>query len=359
MAVDTAPARLDPRLLEPVFEQLRERVREGIVPAAALAVGDADGPIRSAVFSSSERLRLDERSVFFLASVTKPIFATALMQLVEEGRLELSAPVASHLSEFAAGAKARVTLWHLLTHTSGVPDTPADVIRSRRPSVRRMTRLAMEAPLNFEPGTRWEYCTASYYVMAEIMRRVTGLDYREFLRQRLFLPLNMESTFDPRSQGSRIVPVKGVGADSRIKRYLLLRYVVAIAPPGGGLFGTVGDLLTFGAATLRPRPAERGYLPLAPETIELMGRDHTAGVIGVHEGQQRPVHHGLGWHKPTLMDHRPGSERVVAHGGATGTSLWIDPAANLVFVYLTNEWDPDRTPREEALRGVYEVLGRG
>jgi serine-type D-Ala-D-Ala carboxypeptidase len=359
MAVDTALARLDPRLLEPVFERLGERVRAGVVPAAALAIGDADGSIRSAVFSGSDRLRLDEQSIFFLASVTKPIFATAVMQLVEEGRLELHAPVAVHLPEFAGGAKDRVTLWHLLTHTSGVPDTPADMIRSRRPSVQRMTRLAMEAPLNFEPGSRWEYCSASYYLMAEIVRRLTGLDYREFLRQRLFDPMGMATTFDPRSDGKRIVPVKGVGADSRLRRYLLLRYVVAISPPGGGLFGTAGDLLKFGAATLRPRPAERGYLPLAPETIELMGRDHTAGVTGNSEGQERPVHHGLGWHKPTLMDDRPGSAQVVYHGGATGTGLWIDPAANLVFVYLTNEWDPDRSPREEALRGVYEALERG
>ena len=90
-----------------------------------------------------------------------------------------------------------------------------------------------------------------------------------------------------------------------------------------------------------------------------MGRDHTAGVMGHSEGAERPVHHGLGWHKPTLMDDRPGSERVMYHGGATGTGLWIDPAANLGCVYLTNEWTPDHSPREEALRGVYEALGRG
>jgi CubicO group peptidase (beta-lactamase class C family) len=89
-----------------------------------------------------------------------------------------------------------------------------------------------------------------------------------------------------------------------------------------------------------------------------MSRDHTRGLPGSVEGSERRVRFGLAWNKPTLMEELPGSPQVIAHGGATGTSLWIDPAANLVFVYFTNQWAPDRSPQHEALRGVYAALRR-
>ncbi len=347
-------ARPDPRLLDDVFARLDERVRAGHVPAAALAVGDASGPIRRQTFAAGSSV--DPESFFFLASLTKPIFATAVMQLVEEGRLGLHEPLARHLLEFATADKERVTTWHILTHTSGIPDVLPEVIRRERPSARRMTDLALTAPLRFQPGTRWEYCSASYYVLAKLIERLTGLTYRRYLAERLFSPLGMETTFDPRRRGRPIVPVRGVGAEGRIRRYLLLRYVVSIAPPGGGLFGTLDDLLRFGAALLRPQRRDGRHLPLAPETIALMGEDHTRGLPGVVEGEERPVHFGLGWNKPTLSTGLPGSERTIGHGGATGTSMWIDPDAELVFVYFTNQWDPDRSPEREALEGVYEAL---
>jgi CubicO group peptidase (beta-lactamase class C family) len=356
MRSGTAPARLDPQSLEPVFARLEERVRAGHVPAAALAIGDADGAIRSQTFGTGSSI--DRESFFFLASVTKPIFATAIMQLVEQGRLDLHEPLARHLPEFATPEKQSVTLWHLLTHTSGIPDITPDIIWRERPSRRRMTELALTSQLRFAPGTRWEYCSASYYVIGELLARLTGMPYRRYLHEHVLAPLAMEATFDPRRKRRPIVPVRGVGADNRIKRFLLLRYVVSIAPPGGGLFGTLDDLLRFGAAILHPQRGGETWVPLQPATIALMAEDHTRGIHGVVDGEERAVHFGLGWNKPTLMYQLPGSEQVVAHGGATGTSMWIDPAAGFVFVYFTNQWDPDRTPEREALRGVYDVLGR-
>lgn len=356
MRAEIVRPRVDADLLEPVFERLDERVRAGHVPAAALAIGNADGPLRSATFSHDRRRPLSPRSLFFLASLSKPIFATAVMQLVEDGLLELHAPIVSYLPEFVGEHKERISTWHLLTHTSGVLDIPTEVIRRQRPSAVGMTRLALSAPLNFEPGRRWEYCTATYYILAELIRRITGVGYSQYLQQNLLGPLGMETTFDPRRKGRPIVPVEGVGADNRFRRFLLLRYVVSIAAPGGGLFGTLDDLLTFGAALLRPRRGGKRPLPLRPETIELMGQDHTRGLRGSFEGEERAVHFGLGWNKPTLMGAPLGSPAVIAHGGATGTLLWVDPAANLVFVYFSNRWEPDRSPQQEALRGVYEAL---
>jgi len=243
-----------------------------------------------------------------------------------------------------------------------VPDALPDLIRRERPSGAKLTRLAREAPLAFPPGTRWAYVSSSYYLLAEIARQVTGLPARRLLRERLLEPLGMRDTdFDPRARGRSLVPVHGVGADNPIRRYFLLRFVVALEHPGGGLWGTLDDLVRFGSALLAPRKLDGRWLPVGPETFELMAQDHAGGVPGLlgegDEREERPVHHGLGWAKPTLNHELPGSPRVVDHGGATGTRLWLDPEAGLVFVYFTNQWRAERAPEFRALRGVYEAIG--
>lgn len=357
MTSSSVAARPAPETFDDAFRILQARVAAGAVPAAALAIGDSDGPIRIETFGGAARDRVDNRSLFFLASVTKPIVATAVMQLVEQGLLDLHEPVARHVPAFAVPGRDAVTAWHLLTHTSGIPDVSTDLIRRERPSATRMTELASTAELRFVPGTRWEYCSSSFYVLAELLRVLSGLRYPEYLRERVLEPLEMhDTTFDPRRRGRTLVPVHGIGADNRIRRFFLLRYLVSIAPPGGGLWGTLDDLLRFGAGFLRPRESDRGPVPLSPATIELMTADHTRGLVGPFDDGERPVHFGLGWGKPTLMGDVPGSERVFSHGGATGTRLWVDPDADLVFVYFTNQWAPDRGPELDALRATYAAL---
>ncbi|MGI8928341.1 MAG: serine hydrolase domain-containing protein [Candidatus Limnocylindrales bacterium] len=353
----TEDLRSEPARLDEVFNRLRERVQSGALPAAALAIGDAEGEIRSETFSTDAR-GLSRDSLFFLASVTKPIFATAFMQLVDDGLISLHDPVARYLPSFASHpGKAEVTPWHLLTHTSGVPDVAPDVIRRSRPSAARMTEMALEAPLNFQPGARYEYCTTTFYVLAKLVERLTGARYTDYLRERMFEPLGMQSTFDPRRSRRPVVAVHGVGVDNRLIRFIVLRYLAAAAVPGGGLFGTLDDLLRFGAATLRPERIGERHVPLSPNQIEVMMQDHLRGLPGVFDGEEKPVHFGLSWGKPTLMRDLPGSAGVVSHGGATGTRLWIDPGAGLVIVFFTNQWAPDRGPEAEAIHGTYEALG--
>ena len=345
----------EPARLDGVFERLSRRVADGALPAAALAIGDADGMIRKQAYTS-ERKPLDVDSNFFLASVTKPIVSTAFMQLVEDGRVGLHQPIADFEPRLASGGHAKLTPWHVMTHTSGVADLDPGLIARKRLGAVEMTRMVIESPLHFEPGTRWEYCTASFYLLTLIIERITGMGYVEFLDSRLQRPLGMDATFDPRRAGRPIVAVHGVGVDSFLKRYLVLRYMARAALPGGGLFGTLDDLTRFGAALLRPRVVDGRPLPLTAQTIALMGEDHTRGLVGESDGEERHVHHGLGWGKPTLMRDGPGSANVISHGGASGTRLWIDPDARLVFVFFTNRWAADRSVEAEALRGTYEAM---
>lgn len=358
-ARDAAVALRDnPALLDDVLARLGERVSEGAVPTAAIAVGDAAGTIRSAAFSGGRR-SVGPDSYFFLASVTKPIFATAFMQLVEDGLVSLDEPIGRWLPEFDSGEKALVTSRHLLTHTSGVPDAATEQLARKRPSAKQMTQITLDAPLNFTPGTRYEYCTATFYLLAEVIERLTGTHYRDFLRQRVLRPLHMHATFDPRRAGRPTVAVEGIGLDNRIVQYLMLRYLAGAALPGGGLFGTLEDMTRFGAALLSPKRLHDRDMPLSAHTFAVMGEDQLRGLTGIYDGEERPVHFGLGWGKPTLMHDLPGSPNVVSHGGASGTRLWIDPDAGLVFVYFTNRWAADRSVEVEALRGTYRAIAAG
>ena len=347
--------RREPARLDGVFERLARRVRDGALPTAALAIGDDEGLIRMAAFSS-ERRPVDVDSIFFLASVTKPIVSTAFMQLVEDGLVGLHQPIVDFEPALSGGGREKVTPWHVMTHTSGLADFDPSVLGRKRPSGAQITRTMIESPLHFEPGTRWEYCSASFYLLTLIIERVTGMGYVQFLDSRLQAPLGMHTTFDPRRAGRRIVAVHGVGVDSWLTRFIVLRYMARAALPGGGLFGTLDDLTRFGAALVRPRVVDGRTVPLKPETISLMGEDQTHGLPGVDDGEERWVHHGLGWGKPTLMRDVPGSANVISHGGASGTRLWIDPDARLVFVFFTNRWSADRGVEAEALLGTYEAL---
>lgn len=348
-----------PEQLEPAFSGLASDVEAGRASIAALAVGDANGLVRKEVYAAPGERAYPSESIFFLASVTKPIFATAFMQLVEEGAADLQRPLAADMAEFREPVRDRVTPWHLLTHTSGLEDVSPEFITRSRPGHARLLEFSLNAAIRFEPGTRYEYTSSSFFVLEELARRLTGEPPRAFLKQRVLDPLGMADTgYDPRGKGLPIVPVSGVGADNRLRRFLLLRYMVGMSHPGGGLFGTLDDLVRFGAAWLKPRQADGGrWQPLAPETLRQMGSDQTRGVTGSYYDEEVPVHQGLAWGKPTLMRDVPGGPDVIDHGGASGTRLWIDPQAGLVFVYFTAEWNPSRETERRSLWNVYRSLG--
>jgi CubicO group peptidase (beta-lactamase class C family) len=96
---------------------------------------------------------------------------------------------------------------------------------------------------------------------------------------------------------------------------------------------------------------------LRAETVALMAQDQTHGLPGDIDGEERAVHVGLGWAKPTLMRDVPGTTSVISHGGVSGGRIWIDLDLGLVIVFLTNRWQADRGPEIDTIRGVYEALG--
>jgi CubicO group peptidase (beta-lactamase class C family) len=304
-------------------------VEEGHRATAALAVADRHGLIRAEAYGAP----VD--GVFLLASITKPIVASGVMQLVEEGRLLLNDPVARHIPEFAANGKGAVTVRHLLTHTSGIDDSYEQA--PPEPGQRRdALRAVCATGLRWEPGTRFAYSNPPFRVLGELLTRLGGLPYPAFLAERIFDPLGMTSTtFDPRpTMAARMVPVEKFTLPQGLGAF------IDEAPPAGGLWSTLADLVAFGRAWLRPPPAGLPRL-LGPAALEAMTRVQFAGTFDIGNGHPAEISRGLGWNVAG-PHHELESPDAISHGGATGTRLLIDPRRGVVAVFLTNVWGDEQ-----------------
>jgi CubicO group peptidase (beta-lactamase class C family) len=388
------------------FDPAAAAVTDGILPSAVIGVSDGHGTRALVAHPGQHDRGVTTESVYFLASVTKPIVATAVMQLVDEGRLDLHAPIGRYVPEWRGPVKEAVTAWHVLTHTAGIADIRQELLLRERPSYRGMLERICAADLQSAPGERYAYASDSFYLLAETISRLTGMPFGDALRRRLLEPLGMTSTtFDPRPMRSRIPPVRGVPLGNPLLRELILRFLAKATLPGGGLFGTAEDLLRLGRALL-PRESGPGPRVLSQGAIDHMTREQTAGTLEIHaDGSTRDPHYALGWRKPDSRGTTQGSigspsdaedwngtapdESVVLadstgdargardaeaardaetsdsivpaspgtfhHGGASGTRLWVDPERQLVFVFLTNQWGVTDAPMFATLREVYRA----
>lgn len=341
----------------------RARVASGDLPCAVLGVSDATRTLRIDAIPGPADPGVTADSVFFLASVTKPIVAAAAMQLVDEGRLDLDAPIARYLSAYRGGQRELVTARHVLTHTSGVPDRPLEELVRDRPSFQRLVAWVLAAEPAFEPGSRYAYASDSFLLLAAVVGVLTGMPFAVALDRRLLTPLGMRSTsFDARSMRDRTQTVHGVRLDNPIARRLMVRYLARATLPGGGLFGSTEDLLRFGRSLLGAAGVPR---LLSRAAIDRMMTLQTAGLLEqLEDGTTRMASYALGWGKPRPATDGPGvevagvtipaSEACVTHAGVSGTRLWLDPERGLVFVLLSNRWSGSLVPALEVLGAVYQ-----
>lgn len=328
-------------------------VAEGVIPCAAIGVIDARGAFRCDFVPGAEG-RLDLRTVFFLASLTKGIVATAVMRYVDEGRLDLDLPCARYLPGMAGTDAGEVTARQVLTHTSGLPDMPIESLRSERPTYERAVRWLRESERLAEPGTTYSYNSVAFILLAEAMAALSRVRFDVALATRLTGPLGMvDTTFDSRGLRDRLMPVHGIGADNRLIQEVLVRFLAAARMPGGGMFGTLADLLRLGRALLPADPSAPGPRVLSQQAIDEMSRNHTEGWTHVAEdGVRREVRQGLGWRVP--QRHWSGSPQAFTHGGITGGRLWVEPAGGFAVAFLTNRW---QAPIEVSLSVIDEVYG--
>jgi CubicO group peptidase (beta-lactamase class C family) len=337
--------------LGPAREVAARIVATGELPCAVFGVVKIDGE-RAVMSVVPNDERFDESTIFFLASVTKAIVATAVMQYADEGRLDLHTPLARYLPQFSGGLRDGVTAWHVLTHTSGLPDMKIETLRNERPSYERSLEFALASTPASKPGEAYEYCSSAWLLLSETMAHLSGMPFADTMDTRLTRPLGMGDTgFDPRHARARLAPIHGFRIQNRLVQEILLRFLVRARLPGGGMFSTITDLLDLGRALLPATGPDAGPRVLSQAAIDEMSRLQTEGLTyQLDDGTVREVRQALGWRKPRVE--WPGSPSAFTHAGISGGRLWVDPEAGLAFAFLTNLW---QAPEEPALRVLEQV----
>ena len=354
-------AELDRARLVLLDTLVEDAIRDGRLPGAVIVVGHAGEIVYERAFGARavdgppEAMTPD--TIFDLASLTKVVATTtSVMILVEEGRLRLRDRVATYLPEFSSHGKDRITIEHLLTHVSGLrPDLPLEEVFEGADTA--IARAADEVP-DAGPGERFVYSDINFFVLGEIVRRVTGQTLDQFARDRIFRPLGMRDTgFNPpASLGPRIAPTEPCaplawpcGGDGAVMLRGRVHDPTARRMGGvaghAGLFSTAGDLARFcrmllGAGTLDD------VRILAPLTVARMTRVSTP--------PQMADRRGLGWDLDSRFSSNRGalfSFGSYGHTGFTGTSLWLDPASDTFVVFLSSRLHPSGAGDVTALRG--------
>jgi CubicO group peptidase (beta-lactamase class C family) len=294
---------------------------------------------------------LREDAVFLTASITKPIVAMASLLLVERGLLSLN----ERVNEFFPGtdvSRKPMTVRHLLTHTSGLPDMLPDnrELRMRQAPLGDFIAGSVSASLDFPPGRGVQYQSMGFVLLSDIIEQVSGQPISQFLRCEIFEPCGMTDTelgpsdawfegYEPRS--SRIpwiqVPSEQEGGDDWNWNS---RYWRQLGAPWGGLLSTTTDLLRFLQVMQNGGRTENGRL-FAQATVEAAVANQLHVYADVPESDRRCRGWGFGWrlqwpaHPASYGDLL--SPSTYGHWGATGTLFWVDPQRELAAVLLTTQ----------------------
>jgi len=354
----SAPPRQDtmPDRWDSLARFIEAAVARKAFPGAVVAVGRRDTILYLHAFG-----RLDyeggrpvtTRTVYDLASLTKVVgLTTAMMQLVEEGRVALDTPAVHYVPAFR---DSTVTVRQLLTHSSGLPAWKP--LYERAHSREEMFALVDAEPLEVPPGTRMAYSDLGAIVLTQVVEHVTGQRLDRYLQAHLFRPLGMRDTRfrPPASWRSRIAPTE---MDTTY-RHRLVRGEVhdenAFAMGGvsghAGLFSTAPDLARFAQMLLRNGGTEA---PGHGGTGHIVDSATVAEFTRVQDSTFSS--RALGWDTPSKGSSAGDemSARAFGHTGFTGTSIWIDPAKDLFVILLTNRVHPTRQ-NDQILRVRPEV----
>jgi serine-type D-Ala-D-Ala carboxypeptidase len=346
----------------PVTMFLDSAVAAGAAPGAVLGVSVAGQHFlyASGRLTRTETAPTEPTTVYDLASLTKVVgLATAVMLAVDDGMLELDAPVQRYLPAFAGAGKERVTIRLLLAHCSGLPGwRPLFRETATREDAFALTNTtALTSP----PGTTDAYSDLGMIVLTQVVEAAYHERLDSLLARRLFQPLGMTSVrFLPTAEPARIAPTELDPWRGRILRGEVHDENAARldgVSGHAGLFGSAPDLLTFGEWMLAVGQPDGWTGGLAVRIVNLTGRP-TGRLSTRHEFTRRQdlvpgSSRALGWDTPapggsggTLL-----SANSFGHTGFTGTSLWIDPERQLVIVLLSNRVNPTRdNPRWAPVR---------
>ncbi|HMK50799.1 MAG TPA: exo-beta-N-acetylmuramidase NamZ domain-containing protein, partial [Thermodesulfovibrionales bacterium] len=346
-------ASLSSRDLKPAEEIIRREIRSGHIPGAVLIVGSAEKIILKKAYGYrsikpvKESMTVD--TIFDLASLTKVVATTtAVMQLVDRGKLGIDDKVSEYWPEFKANGKEDITVRHLLTHSSGLrPDLPLGPDWSGYDVA--MDMIVGQRPVS-SPGSRYLYSDINFEVLGELVRRISGKPLDEYCSEHVFGPLDMDRTFfkPDKSYLSCIAPTQFTNGK---KGRLLCGEVhdPSAQRMGGvaghaGLFSTADDLSVF-ARMLLNNGSFNGVKILEPRTVDAMTIPESSVVSKPFRGFGWSIDAPFAANREALLP--VGS---YGHKGYTGTLIWIDPVTDIYIVLLTNRVHPYGKGDAEPLR---------
>lgn len=332
------------RRLDAIDRVVEKGIADGEMAGAVVAVGyDGKLVFRRAygdrqVEPVRETMTVD--TVFDLASLTKPIAtATSVMILVDEGKIDIDAPIAKSMPEFVRAGKEQFRVRDLLTHQSGmIADNPlADYAGGLQ---RVWENLANLAPM-IAPRTKFVYSDVNFLMLGRLVETASGKPLNEFTRERIFNPLGMRETMYRPHESLRAraattekrdgMWIKGEVHDPR-------SYALGGVAGHAGLFSTADDLARYAQMILNGGEYE-GRRILSAGTVSAMEEANPVPL-----GKDRMGSRGLGWDKDTSYSINRGdlfTPQAIGHGGFTGTGIWIDPPQKLFVIFLSTRLHPD------------------
>lgn len=336
-----------------------KNINEGNLPGAVVVIGGKNGVVYRKAFGYSwlvpEKKPMKVETIFDLASLTKPIAtATSIMILLERGQISLEDEVRKYIPEFKPyvdeqGKEYHAKIYHLLTHTSGLPDyTNADSIKNKYgyPAPDGTIETICNLPRFAPPGKEFKYSCLGFITLAEIVKRVTAKNIADFSKENIFIPLGMKNTtYNPdENQKKQCAPTEF--RDGKIicgEVHDPLAYVQGGISGNAGLFSTADDLAIFAQMILN-KGVYKNKRILGSKTVELMTSIYP---------KVKFAGRGLGWDINSAYMQQRGDIFEIGsfgHTGFTGTSIHISKEENIFIIILTNRVHPDGKGNVVSLR---------
>jgi CubicO group peptidase (beta-lactamase class C family) len=361
-----------PPAVASISDRLRKDIASKEIAGAVTLVATPDKVLHldatgNASLTPEEKMRTD--SIFWIASMSKPILGTLLLMLQDEGLLSVDDPVEKYLPEFkdlktTDGKPVKVTIRHLLTHTSGLGEISGDQARECK-KLADAIPLYVAKPVGFTPGSKWVYCQSGINTGGRIAEVVTKEPLEKLMKRKLFDPLGMKDTTFylteqqlPRLAKSYRRTEKG---DLELTDIGFLRgksptSTDRFPAPNGGLFSTASDYARFCQMVLRGGELD-GKRYLKPETVKLMTTIQTGDLkTGFTDGNGW----GLGWCVVRQLQGITAmlSPGTFGHGGAYGTQAWIDPGTKRVYILMVQRANFQNSDASVVRKGFQEEASK-
>ncbi len=330
-------------------------VDSGYIPGAVTAVVSKDnvlhlGSVGVADYETKSPMESDR--LFWIASMTKPITAVALLMLQDEGRLSVDDPVSKYIPEFGSlktpsGKNANLTITQIMNHTSGLREVDVQTAANAK-ELADLIPFYVSGPTQFEPGSKWSYCQSGINTGARIVEVVSGLRFDKFLQERIFDPLEMKNTTFYPTQLTESKRAAGYIKNNDTGNFDKAEVSVIFGKPenaplgNGGLFSTAPDYARF-AQMLLGNGVYKGKRYLSEDAMTYLSTVKTdeldCGFLQEPQYGSRGANYGWGIGTCILRTPHPGvaamlSPGTFGHGGAWGTQAWIDPAKDVAYIMM-------------------------